>query len=440
MTCGEQHDVEAQANALLDTLLSDSSTSVYSTLAAVLSQDPALPPICSISSPDQITGSFALTPAPKLNGALSKLVALLVAPRSPKLTAKVVEGLERNASKWKIRAIAVKSIAAAAERELELRAAEQICGYYNIDVDACCQPGEHRIDSSIRLVCNGKEIEKSCDIATVFRFFPYVSNYELLVDAEAQILGGDLPRSLISRHDSRLLPSVKEQSQWWDSRSHHRIRSSDWESDSYAVMGMVVAFCGSGPMPLTAILLHVRAGASVVLVDIDSEAVQISKRLISILEHLHIVREGALHVVHSDATAVQFRAADREACIHATNAVSWAGNVPQIQCHAVLLASLLDQQVKSAVAAAVAAAPDGPQLLLARSAHGLVAKLAYHCVNSDQLAEHLDYCGVWVPRRNPSDIHVKEDADHHKEHPESGILGWIDSRVLNSIEVYQRPF
>lgn len=420
------NEVLDRATVLLDTLLSDSPDSIFSVLAGILSEDPSLPHLSTVTSVDQISGSPALMPAPTINETLNKLVSILVTPRCPKVTAKVIEKLDANCGQLAPRASAVRAVAAAAERELELSAAIQICRRYDIDPSFISEEGSDVTQ------CSQKELG---DLDSVFRVFPYVNNYKLLVTAEVNILSQPVP-PLTPVSDVEI-SSVN--GGWKESLDGLSWLSSEnsTSSNKRLLEGMTIAFCGSGPMPLSAVLLHVQAGASIILIDIDEVAIRISLRLIAILEHLCLVSPGALVTVRADAANVHFRAiepgTDRPSCL-AAEAVQRHQQAPEVRCHAVILASLLEQGVKRAVAANVAAGADGPRLLLARSAHGLVSKFAYHNVVPDELANHVKYRGAWIPRRNVSDL----DRKHRKDLIENGILGWIDSRVLNSVEVFTR--
>lgn len=106
-----------------------------------------------------------------------------------------------------------------------------------------------------------------------------------------------------------------------------------------------------------------------------------------------------------------------------------------------LLASLLPQPVKAEVAASMAKNHIAPELLLVRSAVGLVAKMAYERVDCRSLEQDgLEYVGEWLPHRGVKPLAPKslasEDAPQGLSENRN-VLGYIHSEVLNSVEVYR---
>lgn len=64
-------------------------------------------------------------------------------------------------------------------------------------------------------------------------------------------------------------------------------------------------FVGAG-FPLTGIILHIETCASINLIDRDENAVLTARKFLSLLEELGIVRQGAINVIHADATDVLY--------------------------------------------------------------------------------------------------------------------------------------
>ncbi len=87
--------------------------------------------------------------------------------------------------------------------------------------------------------------------------FPYISNYEILADAEARILDEALGRTATGP----------------------------------------VAFLGSGPLPLSGIVLSIRRGIKVTLVDLDEDAVKISREVLKMLEDNKVIKPGMIDIV-----------------------------------------------------------------------------------------------------------------------------------------------
>jgi|GEM_PF-5080298 len=111
--------------------------------------------------------------------------------------------------------------------------------------------------------------------------FVYFNNYKEIVEAELQLLTQNLPGTTS--------PLV------------HKDELNQQE----------FAFVGAG-FPLTAIILHIKTGAEITLIDINEEAVENGKKLLDLCEKLGIVVPGAMTVVHSDAEDCLFFKASAE--------------------------------------------------------------------------------------------------------------------------------
>lgn len=250
---------ESKGRALLETILGDGPASIYSALSEILLSDPALPPISALVSAAPLFGSSALRPSPPLNRALTSLVAILVAPRTAAEEDAALALLDPDAGEptFAKRALAIRCIAAAAERELELTTASRAS----------------TADASV----GGNDV---CSFMS--HFFPYCRNYELLCSAEVSMLVAELQKT------QKLTGASCEQ------------------PPCGALKGHVLCFVGSGPLPLSGILLLCLAGSKVVLVDVDCEAVETSRQLIRQLESRGLVQKGMLTVECADARCVSF--------------------------------------------------------------------------------------------------------------------------------------
>ena len=145
--------------------------------------------------------------------------------------------------------------------------------------------------------------------------FPYVRNYELMLHAELAMLQQPLgPRFARERKLAGDADGVDEALiERWD-RAIAGITSvvgAPWRGlissrGSSPSQGRKIAICGSGPLPMTALFLHLMTGAAVILVDHDRSAIERSKRLIGILERLGILEPDTLTVRQENAGHVTF--------------------------------------------------------------------------------------------------------------------------------------
>ena len=105
--------------------------------------------------------------------------------------------------------------------------------------------------------------------------FIYFNNYKEIVEAEMQLLTG------VAAGASQPLIAKDNLSQ------------------------QQFAFVGAG-FPLTAIILHIKTGADITLIDIDQDAVNNAHKLLNICEQLGIVIPDAMRVIHADAQQCLF--------------------------------------------------------------------------------------------------------------------------------------
>jgi nicotianamine synthase len=174
----------------------------------------------------------------------------------------------------------------------------------------------------------------------VLAAFPYFTNYELITQVEASLI-----------RDA--LPSIRSQPEH-------------------------IAFIGSGPLPLTSLLLAKThfPSAKVTNIDSDSQALALSHRLSN-----HSRLEHRVRTLLADASSVP------------TEVLK--------QCDVVYLAALVGMSVreKTAILRSVASKLKGGSILVARSAHGL-RRLLYPVLDAQSLdlkEMALEFVTEWVP-------------------------------------------
>ena len=325
------------------------------------------------------------------------------------------------------RAARLKTMAAAAENELEKHFVDQI----NEDLEERFLPGgvpdryERRrlrdqameqIDETLAL--NERELaglampELALDDEALIRIdmlkillgrFPYVRNYELMLLAELAMLQRPLtPRFLPERVLFSKAGNIDaELMNRWDAEiagvasriglGHAAQHASNPTSSQgpLSASDRTVAVCGSGPLPLSALFLHLLTGTKVILIDQAAAAVDRSRRLIVNLERLEIVEPGALSVQQREAGGVRFRR---------PNAPGEGRSGATVACDGVMIASLLDPSAKASIADHFRRDASAPDLLIMRSATGLSARLAYDALPAETLSRGaLAYCGETLP-------------------------------------------
>ena len=356
------------------------------------------------------------------------------------------------------RAARLKTIAAAAENELEKHFADLI----NEHLERRFLPGsvpdrykqgslrdqaKGQIDETSNL--NARELaglampKLALDDQALVRIemakillgrFPYVRNYELMLLAEIAMLqqpltprfvpecalsskAGIIDADLIGRWDAAI------------ARAASRIRLRD--TVQFAP-DRTVAICGSGPLPLSSLFLHLFTGMKVVLIDRASDAARRSRRLITNLERLEIVEPGALSVRQYEAGRVRFRSPDMPPTQTADATVA---------CDAVMITSLVDPGAKASIADHISHDPGAPDLLIMRSATGLSARLAYDALPTETLSQGaLAYCGEAQPATQVATHLDRAEAARRSiacaASPD--ILAIAHPDVVNTTEVYRR--
>lgn len=272
---------------------------------------------------------------------------------------------------------------------------------------------------------------------TLLSRFPYVRNYELMLLAELAMLQapltprfarerrlavkeGDVDAALLERLD-RILA---------DFASH--VAPLGQAQDLRRLKDKTIAICGSGPLPMTALFLHLFTDARIVLVDDDPTAVERSGRLIANLEQLEILKPGVLTTLKENAGRLRFLASGLS-CEVSSGA--------SLRCDAVMIASLVDHAAKASIADQFKSGQDAPEFLIMRSATGLSAKLAYGPVPTEAFSRsHLAYCGETLPA-----IQVATHLDRAEAARQGvacaaspDVLAIAHPDVVNTTEVYRR--
>ena len=269
--------------------------------------------------------------------------------------------------------------------------------------------------------------------------FPYVRNYELMLLAELAMLQrpltprfarerrladkkGDVDDALIERLDLAAADIAAHFGPAWP------LKESMFSQDR----SCTIAICGSGPLPMTALFLHLFTGTNIVLVDDDQAAVERSKRLIANLELVEILGPGVLTVVQQNAGHVHFQAPDMSG--EASPGMS-------LVCDAVMMASLVDHDAKASIAAQFSSDAGAPPLLIMRSAAGLSAKLAYDPVPTETFGRsNLAYCGETLPATQVA-IHLDRTEAARQGvtcATSPDVLAIAHPDVVNTTEVYRR--
>lgn len=261
--------------------------------------------------------------------------------------------------------------------------------------------------------------------------FPYVRNYELMLLAELAMLQAPLtPRFARER---RLADKEGDVDTALLERLDHALADiADHLGRAQAprqLQDQTIAICGSGPLPMTALFLHLFTDARIILIDDDPTAVERSKRLIGNLESLEILKPRVLTTLQEDAGRLQFRASDM------------SSSDTSLRCDAVMMASLVDHAAKASIAAQFSSEPRTPPLLIMRSATGLSARLAYDPVPTETFSRgHLAYCGETLPATqvatHQARVEAVRDGVVSKSCPD--VLAIAHPDVVNTTEIYRR--
>lgn len=353
-----------------------------------------------------------LAPSPPLDTALHALVAVLQGVSAPPAVLAAASRSLAAASRDGVlaaRAADVRGVAQRAEGELERAYAEIILRRLVSEAAGEVTP---LVDVGVPREGwpGGAPPPAVVALAAASRPFPYVDHYVRLVAAEAAALS-----------------------------AVQAIRSYPG-NEAGTTRGLRLAFCGSGPLPLTGCLLAAAgAAASVTLIDIDPSAVAVSSRLLDVWAAAGALRRSSVTVLCADATRVAF-AADPES---ESGRPAPPDTVAQVAADVVFVAALLPTAAKTAIATRMAAVAStgspaaAAPVIAVRTAHGLTADLTYEVSGRATLSRLLPFVGVVVPRTHEAPVAaaVPGGGGVRGEDP-CEVLGWFPSEILNSMELY----
>lgn len=231
------------------------------------------------------------------------------------------------------------------------------------------------------------------------RDFPYTQNYVSMVQKEAEVI----------RYHAERRPEMGL-----------KLTHDSANADPYRV-----AFCGSGPLPLTGILLAVTMDAKVTLIDNDPEAVRLSQRLIENWELRGIIEPNQITVICADAGKVRFFRNSRHPDLLED---SWSPK--SAQCDVLFVAALIPNATKEEIAQNVSDMRNNGPLVVLRTAHGLTARLAYFQNRRHVMTRYLDFIGLIAPM-------VHDFGDGTIVDDDARPMGFFSEEILNSLELYQ---
>ena len=212
------------------------------------------------------SGEFALAPCKLINENLSKLVEVTLRTYTPENLACLLKKIRSEEFSEHLEILRTSAIAG--EEQMEQDALEfvfKMVAKNQLDDNTIPTSESCRIRLLENLVVHSpvKLKSKFPDIY-VEQPFLYFENYSELVTAELQLL-----KNLKNLKDKKF------------------------------------TFVGAG-FPLTGIILHIKTGANISLVECDLEAVENAKKFIKIAEDLSIVVKDSIRLFHADARNVMF--------------------------------------------------------------------------------------------------------------------------------------
>lgn len=232
--------------------------------------------------------------------------------------------------------------------------------------------------------------------------FPYTRNYRLLTAAELRLLQQSAPPLLIRTAHCQSLSPARHQRLEAELAQLRKLAVCQTKRAHPPWHKQTIAVCGSGPLPVTGLMLHTMTGARVSLIERDASAANVSRALVEQLERLRVLDAGAVQVVEGDVATL----------------------VPS--ANIVVVASLVDHAAKLRLVEHLRAAgvDSGLSSLLLRSASSICAELAYEPVDTLMFSDpSLPFCGESVPAT---------DRDQRTERLVSSAR-----EVLNDTELYR---
>lgn len=395
----------------------------------------------------------ALGPSPEINTTLTLLVDILCQDFAiykavelnreqlpedfhGRVVQRILDRIDRD-GELLLRANRIKRIAGLAEAEME----KFYCKEITTNLDTLSTRAfndklaslESRVPDSFHvgpLKVEGRIKAALMRARVAFEIFPYTDNYELMVASELAVV----QKHIMRKHSPEEISLVNM------SRKVSHDLSARQESDERYTSNheIAFAFCGSGPLPLSGIFLHILTGSPVVLVDCDSYAAQYSRHLIESLERHGVISVSMLRVVQADAVDVPFRRPGKAQDFSRRPQV---GPNSGVECDILFLASLLPTSTKLEIARNTGAINDGSNLMLVRSAKGLTAKFAYDSIPTAKVCKNnWRFMGQLVPARELNSVCADDtgNAEIPTSRESQKVITTMDSRILNTVEVFCR--
>lgn len=147
------------------------------------------------------------------------------------------------------------------------------------------------------------------------KFFTFGDIYESIIKAELELMRKpldpaffrikDIKRPKATQH--KIQEAVASVNQEASKLMHTLTGNGTLVKNIDSLEGKYFTFLGGGSLPVSGILLHIHTGAKINLIDLDPEAITLSRRLIENLEKLGIIESGAIQVYFGDAKEMRYQ-------------------------------------------------------------------------------------------------------------------------------------
>ncbi len=167
-----------------------------------------------------------------------------------------------------------------------------------------------------KLTGQPSKLEKLKKFRDIAAGFPYAGNYDKLINAEIQLIKDPMYPAFLRVDD---LPPHSETEKDSITAGIEKIKvaasglidvlngSNSLEHNVEYLDNKHITFAGSGAIPATGILLHLETGARINLIDMDEEAITLSRRLIKNLEEIGVVEKGAINIIHGNVKELYYQ-------------------------------------------------------------------------------------------------------------------------------------
>ena len=327
----------------------------------------------------------SLDPCPDLNGILSELVSYLQGSfSSSTFQGQQYSTVESEVCTWidssdayLSRAAFIRCIATTAEARLER--------YYAMKV----------LSSTIELKPSMSGVEK---LVAASAGFPYVQNYVDMIKKESKVVLSFLERECAN------------------------VENLIQNSRATSAEDIILAFCGSGPIPFSGILFTLNLNCKIVLIDNDKEAAELSRKLLRLYEEWGVIPSGKVRVICANCQDLTYEKAAR---------VKPSGkNLDSVvKCDVLFVAALIPDEHKVNMFQRLNRQGENSPLVILRTAHGLTARLAYKVAQRQHLTQYMQLRGVVAPTTHKLENgHVVGDSVKP--------VDFFSSEILNSLEIY----